>query len=574
MMPSAGRPSRDRPERSPMRSPPSRKGPSPISRTRGTSCHDRRYDLPDQAQQPLRLRLHRARRCVLRAVPGHPDPVRDLHQLPPRDRRRPRTRRGRPHRDLGGAGELHRRAGRPRIPGQCRPCTGLRLRARTGDAGPGAAVRAAAGLSPGPRARLRSDRDLPALRGACRDLLGAVGLLVPARNQPFPPHRRGARGRTARCPVTVAGAAGDRQHRHLGRHRLQHGRAVHLAEVSSQRAVRGRHVGRLQRGAGRHPHQGPDDPALADHDRGVLDHRHLAGVRGADAAATADQLDLHHLVAADADLPRCLHPERHLYRLRRFRPGGTGDLCDLLRLPAPGARTGLRPGRAVSPAMTTTTDTLKPRSSSAPVDTGRGRAAPGGRPTGSGVERPSIIATGILLLGALYALLPVVWVLIAASKSPEELFSTFSLAPSTHLVDNLRDLFTYRDGLFFRWAGNTVLYAVGGALASTVVSAAAGYGLAKFAFRGKRLFFNVILAGVLLPAVILAVPQYLLFAQIGLANTYWAVFLPSILNPYGIYLARIYAGAAIPTEMIEARSEEHTSELQSRGHLVCRLLLE
>lgn len=209
-------------------------------------------------------------------------------------------------------------------------------------------------------------------------------------------------------------------------------------------------------------------------------------------------------------------------------------------------------------AGTTARPAAKARSSRGgrPVD---GRSAPSG---GVGAERPSILATAVLLLGALYCLLPVVWVLVAASKSPDELFSTFTLAPSTHLIENLRDLFAYRDGLFVRWAGNTVLYAVGGALVSTIVSAAAGYGLALFDFRGKKLFFNVILAGVLLPAVILAVPQYLLFAEAGLANTYWAVLLPSILNPYGIYLARIYAGASIPREMIEAARTDGAGELR------------
>ena len=211
-----------------------------------------------------------------------------------------------------------------------------------------------------------------------------------------------------------------------------------------------------------------------------------------------------------------------------------------------------------------------PSAATTPSTSGSGSPSRGGRrapartaPVGGvGAERPSLLATGVLLLGALYCLLPVVWVLVAASKSPDELFSTFTLAPSTHLVENLRDLLAYRDGLFLRWAGNTVLYAVGGALVSTVVSAAAGYGLALFDFRGKKLFFNVILAGVLLPAVILAVPQYLLFAEAGLANTYWAVLLPSILNPYGIYLARIYAGASIPREMIEAARTDGAGELR------------
>src|SRR5699024_3005616 len=157
---------------------------------------------------------------------------------------------------------------------------------------------------------------------------------------------------------------------------------------------------------------------------------------------------------------------------------------------------------------------------------------------------------------------PSVWVRLAASRSSYELFSTFSFAPSAYLLEILQDLFAYRDGLFLRWAGTTALYAVGGALLSTLVSAAAGYGLALFDFRGKKLFFNIILAGVLLPAVILAVPQYLLFAEAGLANTYWAVRLPSLLNPYGIYPARIYAGASVPREMIEAARTYGAGEMR------------
>ncbi|MBO3741654.1 carbohydrate ABC transporter permease [Actinoplanes flavus] len=161
-------------------------------------------------------------------------------------------------------------------------------------------------------------------------------------------------------------------------------------------------------------------------------------------------------------------------------------------------------------------------------------------------------ATVLLLLGAAYCLLPVLWVLIASSKSAGELFSTFTLAPSTHLFDNLADLSGYRDGLYWRWMANTALYAGVGAAASTLISAMAGFALAKFEFPGKSAIFNLILAGVLVPGVLLAIPQYLLLAKVGMTNTYWAVLLPSFISPYGIYLARIFAAASVPTEILEA----------------------
>jgi multiple sugar transport system permease protein len=176
--------------------------------------------------------------------------------------------------------------------------------------------------------------------------------------------------------------------------------------------------------------------------------------------------------------------------------------------------------------------------------------------------RPSVAATLLLALGAVYCLLPVAWVAIAASKSGEELFSTFTFAPSTHLFENIRDLTAYRDGLYWRWMANTALYAGVGALLSSIVSAMAGYALAKFEFVGKNALFNIILAGVLVPGVILAVPQYLLVAKFGFADTYWSVLIPSIISPYGIYLARIYVAGSVPTELIEASRVDGASEAQ------------
>ncbi|WP_066585759.1 carbohydrate ABC transporter permease [Cellulomonas timonensis] len=183
-----------------------------------------------------------------------------------------------------------------------------------------------------------------------------------------------------------------------------------------------------------------------------------------------------------------------------------------------------------------------------------------GRPAGG--ERPSAVATTILVLGAVYCLLPVAWVLIASSKSAGELFSTFTFAPSTHLLENIGELASYRGGLFWRWMANTALYAGVGGLLSVVVSATAGYGLATYQFAGKKAIFNVLLAGVLVPGVVLAIPQYLLLAQVGLTNTYWSVLLPSIISPYGIYLARIYAAASVPTDVIEAARTDGAGELR------------
>ncbi|WP_433293084.1 carbohydrate ABC transporter permease [Actinoplanes sp. CA-030573] len=182
-----------------------------------------------------------------------------------------------------------------------------------------------------------------------------------------------------------------------------------------------------------------------------------------------------------------------------------------------------------------------------------------------GNRRISPSATVLLLLGAVYCLFPVLWVLIAATKSSGELFATFTLEPSTHLFDNIGDLSGYRGGLYWRWMANTALYAGVGAAGSTLISAMAGFALAKYAFPGKRFVFNLILAGVLVPGVILAIPQYLLLAKAGMTNTYWSVLLPSMITPYGIYLCRIFAAAAVPTEVLEAAHIDGAGDWRTFG---------
>ncbi|MDN3028296.1 carbohydrate ABC transporter permease [Streptomyces sp. S.PB5] len=169
-----------------------------------------------------------------------------------------------------------------------------------------------------------------------------------------------------------------------------------------------------------------------------------------------------------------------------------------------------------------------------------------------GRERTKIVPTLIMVAGALYCLLPVAWVFVAASKAPGELFDSFTFAPGTGLLDNLGDLFSYDGGAYGLWALNSLLYAGVGGVLSTLVSASAGYALAKFDFRGGRIFFAAILAGLLIPGITLAVPQYLLLSDLRLAGTQWSVLLPSILSPFGIYLCRVYAASAIPAQMLEA----------------------
>ncbi|MGP4110775.1 carbohydrate ABC transporter permease [Streptomyces sp. 4N509B] len=177
-------------------------------------------------------------------------------------------------------------------------------------------------------------------------------------------------------------------------------------------------------------------------------------------------------------------------------------------------------------------------------------------------QRAKILPTALLLLGAFYCLVPVAWIVVAATKSRAELFSTFTFQPGTSLLDNLRELFAHNDGLYGQWALNSLLYAGVGSLLCTLVSTAAGYAFSRYAFPGRDALFYVILAGVLLPGMTLAIPQYLLMSEIGMVGSHWSVLLPGLISPFAIYLARIYADASVPAAIIESARIDGAGELR------------
>jgi multiple sugar transport system permease protein len=184
-----------------------------------------------------------------------------------------------------------------------------------------------------------------------------------------------------------------------------------------------------------------------------------------------------------------------------------------------------------------------------------------------------ILPTLTLLIGALYCLVPVAWVLVASTKSSGELFSTFTFAPGSGLLGNLHDLFAYGNGLYLKWGANSALYALVGSAASTLISTLAGYAMAKYEFRGRSVLFYAILAGVLVPGMTLAIPQYLIMSKLDLVGGYWSVLLPSLISPFGIYLARVYAMASVPAAMIEAARIDGASEYRIFGSMGLPMML-
>ncbi|WDG18601.1 carbohydrate ABC transporter permease [Microbacterium sp. Clip185] len=190
------------------------------------------------------------------------------------------------------------------------------------------------------------------------------------------------------------------------------------------------------------------------------------------------------------------------------------------------------------------------------------------------MRRKSLILTIVMSLFILYTLLPLFWLLINATKEQGDLFTTFGLwfGNGFHLWDNIVETFTYRDGIFLRWLGNTLLYVVVGAGGATLLATLAGYGLAKYNFRGRKAVFAVVIGAVAVPGTALAVPTFLMFSQMGLTNTPWSIIIPSLISPFGLYLMWVFASDAVPTELLEAARVDGAGEFRTFFTISVKLL--
>jgi multiple sugar transport system permease protein len=186
------------------------------------------------------------------------------------------------------------------------------------------------------------------------------------------------------------------------------------------------------------------------------------------------------------------------------------------------------------------------------------------RGKGSASLLPATSRNLALFVFLLYCILPAMWMVSAMTKDMGQLFATFGLwfATPTHFFENLRELFAYRNGIFVRWFGNSLLYAGTISLGSTIICALGGYAFSKYEFPGKQFFFNFILGTIMVPSTALVLPLFLMLNKVGLVNSVWGVILPSLVNPFGLYLMKVFWDASFPNDLIEASRLEGATESQ------------
>lgn len=164
----------------------------------------------------------------------------------------------------------------------------------------------------------------------------------------------------------------------------------------------------------------------------------------------------------------------------------------------------------------------------------------------------------LLAIGGLLVSIPFLWMLASAFKTESESIEfppTF--IPENPTLDNFINLFTELNfGVYLTNTIIIVIFSMFGMLLSTM----AGYGFAKFQFKGKELLFYLVLATMMIPNQVTMIPVYLVVNQLGLTNTMAGIILPGLVVAFMIFLIRQFM-STIPDDLIEAARLDGAGEL-------------
>jgi multiple sugar transport system permease protein len=206
-----------------------------------------------------------------------------------------------------------------------------------------------------------------------------------------------------------------------------------------------------------------------------------------------------------------------------------------------------------------------------PTDTHR-RPAPAPSPAATRQPRsrqrarrrlPNPLSAVVLTLFAVFFVLPVIWLILAATKTDDQLVHNNPLSfGSWHALRANWDALTgYQGDTILLWLRNSALYSFITLLITLLVAIPAGYALAMTEFRGRRFLLVATLVVMLMPNATLVVPLFLEVNAVHLIGSMWSVILPYSFYPFGVYLTYIYYSTAVPADLLDAARLDGCSEL-------------
>ncbi|MGW2769406.1 carbohydrate ABC transporter permease [Streptomyces sp. NPDC001275] len=184
-----------------------------------------------------------------------------------------------------------------------------------------------------------------------------------------------------------------------------------------------------------------------------------------------------------------------------------------------------------------------------------------------------LLAGAVLAAFLVFFVLPVLWLLLAATKTDQQLVhgNPLSFGSWHALKANWHALSGFQDNAITLWLRNSVLYAGISLVITLCVAVPAGYALAMTEFRGRRALLVSTLIVMLMPNATLVVPLFLEINAVRLVGTMWSIILPYSFYPFGVYLTYIYFTTAVPRDLLAAARMDGCTEFGVFRHVALPL---
>jgi len=179
----------------------------------------------------------------------------------------------------------------------------------------------------------------------------------------------------------------------------------------------------------------------------------------------------------------------------------------------------------------------------------------------------------ILTVFALFFFAPIVWLLLAPTKSDQALVnsSPFAFGSFHHVAQAWHHLDSFSSHIFRKWIENSLIYATAATAIVLATAVPAGYGLATGRFPGRRLILTLTLVVMVMPAAALVLPIFLELNALHLLGGMMSIILPFSFYPFGVYVAYIYYSTAVPRELLEAARIDGCGEWATFRHIALPL---
>lgn len=166
----------------------------------------------------------------------------------------------------------------------------------------------------------------------------------------------------------------------------------------------------------------------------------------------------------------------------------------------------------------------------------------------------------VLSIGLVVVCAPFIWMVLSSFKTEKEIYANPpTWLPMKPTLANFVDLYERMDvGTYFT---NSVLIAVVATAGNVLFCSMVGYALAKIDFAGRKVIFGMVLTKLMIPGMVLAMPTYVIVANLGLVDTYAGIILPGLAGPMGVFLMRQFIGG-LPDDLMAAARVDGAGELK------------